>query len=120
MISLTGNVGRVSLCIEGEYLLNQRVGLLKLDKGVDEEFVYQTLSCRRFEHCMIAHGQGAAQMNIANNDVECYRIPYSRHQSHMAAVASVLKICDSIVGIEDRNLRLFQQQKRFLLDEMFI
>lgn len=30
LISLTGNVGRVSLCKNGDYLLNQRVGLLQL------------------------------------------------------------------------------------------
>ena len=32
LISLTGNVGRVSLCKNGDYLLNQRVGLLQLKK----------------------------------------------------------------------------------------
>ena len=30
LISMTGNVGRVSMCAEGSYLLNQRVGLLKI------------------------------------------------------------------------------------------
>lgn len=34
LISLTGNVGRVSLCKNGDYLLNQRVGLLQLENPV--------------------------------------------------------------------------------------
>ncbi len=38
LISLTGNVGRVSLCKNGDYLLNQRVGLLQLSKNVNREF----------------------------------------------------------------------------------
>ena len=54
LISLTGNVGRVSLCKAGDYLLNQRVGLLQLAKNVDPEFLYQVLSSRRFENSMIA------------------------------------------------------------------
>ena len=64
LISLTGNVGRVSLCKNGNYLLNQRVGLLQLAKNVNQEFLYQILSSQRFENSMIACGQGAAQMNI--------------------------------------------------------
>ena len=39
LISLTGNVGRVSLCKDGDYLLNQRVGLLQLAKNVNQEFL---------------------------------------------------------------------------------
>ena len=60
LISLTGNVGRVSLCKDGDYLLNQRVGLLQLAKNVNQEFLYQILSSQRFENSMIACGQGAA------------------------------------------------------------
>ena len=48
LISLTGNVGRVSLCKNGNYLLNQRVGLLQLAKNVNQEFLYQILSSQRF------------------------------------------------------------------------
>ena len=70
LISLTGNVGRVSLCKDGDYLLNQRVGLLQLAKNVNQEFLYQILSSQRFENSMIACGQGAAQMNIGKGDVE--------------------------------------------------
>ena len=77
LISLTGNVGRVSLCKDGDYLLNQRVGLLQLAKNVNQEFLYQILSSQRFENSMIACGQGAAQMNIGKGDVESYVLPYS-------------------------------------------
>ena len=57
LISLTGNVGRVSLCKNGDYLLNQRVGLLQLAKNVNQEFLYQILSSQKFENGMIACGQ---------------------------------------------------------------
>ena len=74
LISLTGNVGRVSLCKSGAYLLNQRVGLLQIEGNIDKEFLYQVLSSRRFENSMVACGQGAAQMNIGKGDVENLRV----------------------------------------------
>ena len=50
LISLTGNVGRVSLCREGLFLLNQRVGLLQLKVSEDREYIYQALSSHKFGH----------------------------------------------------------------------
>ena len=90
LISLTGNVGRVSLCKNGNYLLNQRVGLLQLAKNVNQEFLYQILSSQRFENSMIACGQGAAQMNIGKGDVESYVLPYSSNVNNILLVAKVL------------------------------
>ena len=90
LISLTGNVGRVSLCKDGDYLLNQRVGLLQLAKNVNQEFLYQILSSQRFENSMIACGQGAAQMNIGKGDVESYVLPYSSNVNNFVLVAKVL------------------------------
>ena len=120
LISLTGNVGRVSLCAEGNYLQNQRVGLLLLEQGVNREYVYQSLSCRRFEQTMLACGQGAAQMNIGKGDVEDYTIPYSCNALNMELIASTLKAYDLHINIEVDRLRLFHQQKQYLLAQMFI
>jgi type I restriction enzyme S subunit len=33
LISLTGNVDRVSLCTQGQFLLNQRVGLFEINEN---------------------------------------------------------------------------------------
>ena len=120
LISLTGNVGRVSLCTEGNYLLNQRVGLLQLNPGVNREYIYQALSCRRYEQTMISCGQGAAQMNIGKGDVEDYTIPYSANSLNLEVVASTLKTYDLLISVEVDRLRLFMQQKQYLLAQMFI
>ena len=120
LISLTGNVGRVSLCIWGNCLLNQRVGLLQLKQDVNREYVYQALSSKRFEQAMIACGQGAAQMNIGKGDVEDYTIPYSCNVLNMELIASTLKTYDLLISVEVDRLRLFYQQKQYLLAQMFI
>ena len=120
LISLTGNVGRVSLCKAGDYLLNQRVGLLQLAKNVDQEFLYQILSSQRFENNMIACGQGAAQMNIGKGDVGSFVLPYSSNVNNIRLVAKILHLYDECVINELRRLTLLTMQKQYLLTQMFI
>lgn len=120
LISLTGNVGRVSLCKEGKYLLNQRVGLLQLYSDVNREFIYQVLSSRNFEQSMISCSQGAAQMNIGKGDVENYIIPYSGNPKNLSKISLMLKSYDIQILIEDRMLQLLNRQKVYLLDSLFI
>ena len=120
LISLTGNVGRVSLCKDGDYLLNQRVGLLQLTKNVNQEFLYQVLSSRRFENSMVACGQGAAQMNIGKGDVENFVLPYSSNANNIHLIARILHSYDECIINEQQELTLLTMQKQYLLDQMFI
>lgn len=120
LISLTGNVGRVSLCKKGKYLLNQRVGLLQLKVGVNREFVYQALSSRKFEMNMISCGQGAAQMNIGKGDIESYEIPYSKNPQNLQSVSLILKSYDKLVLTESMRLQLLLSQKQHFISNMFI
>ena len=120
LISLTGNVGRVSLCKNGNYLLNQRVGLLQLAKNVNQEFLYQILSSQRFENSMIACSQGAAQMNIGKGDVESYVLPYSSNINNILLVATILHSYDEYIINEQRRQTLLTMQKQYLLTQMFI
>ena len=120
LISLTGNVGRVSLCTEGFFLLNQRVGLLQLKISENREFIYQVLSFHKFEESMIACAQGAAQMNIGKGDVENYILPYSFNKENINSVASVLKNYDKYIINEINMLSMLHSQKQYLLRQMFI
>ena len=120
LISLTGNVGRVSLCTEGFFLLNQRVGLLQLKISENREFIYQVLSFHKFEESMIACAQGAAQMNIGKGDVENYILPYSFNKENINSVASVLKNYDKYIINGINMLSMLHSQKQYLLRQMFI
>ena len=73
LVSMTGNVGRVSLNSGKNNLLNQRVDVI-IPKSINNEFLFQTLSLSRFEKEMNISAQGAAQLNISNSDVEKYEI----------------------------------------------
>ena len=120
LISLTGNVGRVSLCKEGKYLLNQRVGLLQLNSAIVREFIYQVLSSRDFEQSMISCSQGAAQINIGKGDVENYIIPYSGNPKNLLKISSALNSFDTKTLTESRILQLLNRQKSHLLTSLFI
>ena len=120
LISLTGNVGRVSLCKAGNYLLNQRVGLLHITKDVNQEFLFQILSSRKFENSMVACGQGAAQMNIGKGDVESYVLPYSSNVNNIRMIAEILQSYDKFIINEQRTRTLLTMQKQYFLAQMFI
>ena len=118
LISLTGNVGRVSLATNGQHLLNQRVGLFELfDKNLTE-YIYQCLSNKRFEKSMTLKGQGAAQLNIGKDDIENYLIPQPNNESKK--VISLLSYIDKKISIEYSLLQKYREQKTFLLSNMFI
>ena len=114
LISLTGNVGRVSLCKSGAYLLNQRVGLLQIEGKIDKEFLYQVLSSRRFENNMVACGQGAAQMNIGKGDVENFVLPYSSNANMNPAKRNVLDLKnETCKNREKRNVLKISHTRHF-------
>ena len=119
LISMTGNVGRVSLCSKGHYLLNQRVGLL-VPKIKEAEFLFQVLASERFEQSMIACGQGAAQINIGKNDIDGYLLPFSRKSDNMSYIAKVLQAYDNCINTNVRLLDFLILQKQYLLSQMFI
>jgi len=120
LISLTGNVGRVSLCDNENSLLNQRVGLFIPDSSICFEYVFQAMSNQRFEENMIVCGQGAAQMNISKKDIEDYEIPYSSDEKLLEKIAFLLKTIDEKLELEKEVFEKYTEQKKYLLGNLFI
>ena len=120
LISLTGNVGRVSLNKGSNNLLNQRVGLFVPNDSILSEFLYQTLSFVQFENSMINLAQGAAQMNIGKSDVESYLVRYSDDRGLINEISQILLNYDKKIEIENKYLQSLLSQKAFLLSNMFI
>ncbi len=65
LISLTGNVGKVSKMTDEPAVLNQRVAKLNIiSEKISKDLLFHILHSERFERAMIDAGQGAAQKNI--------------------------------------------------------
>ena len=69
VMSLTGNVGRISIVTEENNLLNQRVALLKCDEEYTT-YIYALLNSQKYQIIMQKISRGTSQKNLSPIDVE--------------------------------------------------
>ena len=69
---------------------------------------------------MILKGQGAAQKNIGNNDVESFIIPFIENKKYINQITNLLESFDKKIAIEEKILNDYISQKKYLLSNMFI
>lgn len=110
------------MCAEGNYLLNQRVGLLKIKPKYIEfsEFIFQCLRDLSFTNAMKDKGQGAAQQNIGKGDIEGYEIPWFDDVRYLKSVANLLLKLDNAVLVEEEKNTKYTMQKTWLISKLFI
>lgn len=104
LVSLTGNVGRVSKMGPSKGVLNQRVAKMIPSKKIEIEFLFQLMRDAKFELKMIESGQGAAQKNISNNNILSYstNIPNISEQKR---IGHSFKKIDSLITLHQRKLK---------------
>lgn len=120
LISLTGNIGRVSLNTGCDNLLNQRVGLFEVFSPIsDRQWVFQRLSANDFRNAMEGEGQGAAQKNISRGDVESFplSVPSLPEQRK---IADCLTSLDDVIAKAKDELDAWRELKKGLLQQMFV
>lgn len=118
LISMTGNVGRVSLNKGNNNLLNQRVDVLQKKENIDGEFLFQRLCIPDFERQMNLNGQGAAQLNISNSDIENYKILVPLFDEQMD-ISKCLSQFDEIIVNKNNKLKKTKLYKSSMLSKMF-
>ena len=118
LVSLTGNVGRVSKMGPSKGVLNQRVAKMIPSKKIEVEFLFQLMRDTKFELKMIESGQGAAQKNISNNNILLYstNIP---NISEQRRIGHTFKKIDSLITLHQRKLDAIKKIKSALLEKMF-
>lgn len=117
LISLTGNVGRVSKMTEVAAVLNQRVG--KLATNQSNNFLFTLLSNRNFEKEMVLSSQGAAQANISNNDVLNYKTSFPS-LPEQEVIGSFFQDLDKAIAKQEEKVNQLKESKQTLLRKMFI
>lgn len=119
LISLTGNVGRVSLNRGKDNLLNQRVGVLKCKNSkIVEKYLYYSLANSRFQKSMEDIGQGAAQKNISKENVEAFLI-FLPNVQEQQRIADFFTAIDTQISLAKEKLETLQEIKKGLLQQMF-
>ena len=119
LISMTGNVGRVSFNKGKNNLLNQRVGVLELNESINRDYIFYMLSNKKFENKMIDCGQGAAQLNITKTDIENYKIPYPNKQKQLK-ITKILNCITQKIQLEENKLLKLKELKKGLMQNMFV
>lgn len=119
LISMTGNVGRVSRMPEVKAVLNQRVGKLVINSGIDKEFIFTMLQNKKFERSMILQGQGAAQLNISRTDILDYRFKIPEY-NEQKKIGQLFKNINDQISVEEEKLAKLEKLKQAYLNDMFV
>lgn len=104
LVSLTGNVGRVSKMSKVKGVLNQRVAkIIPNEDYIIPQFFFHILRNPFFERAMIDAGQGAAQKNISNNDVLSYTFQIPNCKAEQKEIALFLDSLDNLITLHQRK-----------------
>jgi len=121
LVSLTGNVGRVSRATGKALILNQRVGkIIPSYNQIDTDFLFSILRSSSFENNMIEAGQGAAQKNIGNRDILDYQFRMPIVRSEQGALGKLFCRIDSLLSLHQRKLEKLREIKKSMLERMFV
>lgn len=120
VISMTGNVGRISIVNDTNCLLNQRVAKLVFTDLFYREIIFQILSCDDFAFAMEQKGQGAAQKNIKNSDIENYEFCLPSTSTQINILSNIFRSLDTIIDKESKKYAYLIQVKSTLLQQLFI
>lgn len=119
LVSMTGNVGRVCRVDVTDCLLNQRVGLLKVDSnGINDDFFFTLLNSNTFESSMIEKGHGAAQPNIGKGEIEGYSFFIPISIAEQTAIAEVLSDMDAEIAALEAKRAKYEQVKNGMMQEL--
>lgn len=119
LISLTGNIGRVSYNCGENNILNYRVGKIEFNKQkIDDKYIYAFLCQDSIIKEFIGKGQGGAQPNISKPEVENLSIlvPSELEQKKIGEYFSNL---DNLISIQQKELDGYKELKKGLLQQMF-
>lgn len=119
LISLTGNVGRVSICNSENCLLNQRVGIIEPFEDKYKNYIYHILSSKSFLNNISSLAQGAAQKNIYPESILNFNFPQLEN-NYKTKVINYIELLENKLIIEKKLLKLLQEQKSYFLYNMFI
>ncbi|MFR7819997.1 restriction endonuclease subunit S [Candidatus Pseudoruminococcus sp.] len=120
LVSLTGNVGRVSKMSNTSGLLNQRVGkVIPNQSNITPDYLFHALRNPIFEKAMIEAGQGAAQKNISNKDILAYSLVAPSEVKEQIDIANFLNSIDCLINLYQRKYDRLKNVKKSMLEKMF-
>ncbi len=113
VMALTGNIGRISIVPDEGYLVNQRVGLFRVD-DIAREFLYLTLNSDEIQNKIQSVGGGSVQTNISPADIESISIILPIDKVMSGFHEQVSPVFSAISWKQKENLKLTELQSLLL------
>lgn len=122
VVCMTGaTIGKVARILKADqdYIVNQRVCIIRAKDSRLQDFVYHTLTLPTFRKYVEVVGYGAAQPNISAVSIGKYRIQSSNNLPTQQKIASILSTYDTLIENNTKRIRLLEQMAENLYKEWF-
>ena len=123
VVCMTGaTIGKVAriLTVNQDYLVNQRVCIIRAKNPNLQDYIYQILSLPSFRKYVEIVGYGAAQPNISATSITKFKFLAHTSINTQQKVASILSTYDSLIENNTKRIRLLEQMAENLYKEWFV
>lgn len=114
-----GKVARVSK-VNGTYIVNQRVAIIRAKTEEEQNYYYQILSMPLFRRYTELVGYGAAQPNISLSQIGKFSFLHHSSPIDRLNVASVLSSFQYLIENNQKRIKLLEQMAENLYKEWFV
>ena len=100
-----------------KYVLNQRVGLLRVHKDKSANFIRYFIN--QNQKYFMSHGQGANQKNLSKEDVLSFCLMLLIDIKEQQKIAECISSIDDLISAQTEKIKALQQHKKGLLQGLF-
>ena len=123
VVCMTGaTIGKVAriLAIDQEYIVNQRVAIIRAKKEELQDFVFHVLTLPTFRRYVEIVGYGAAQPNISADAIGKYKYLDLCNVDIEKHIANILSSYDELLDKNNRKIAILQEMAEELYKEWFV
>jgi type I restriction enzyme S subunit len=125
LVAMTGqgSVGRIGKMynVDGEYLINQRVGIIKAKENIcNDEFLFQLIATPENEKKYFNLAQGAGQPNLSPKDIGALQISIPKSLEIQKRIASILTTYDDLIENNLKRIKLLEETAQNIYKEWFV
>ena len=123
LVCMTGaTIGKIARkqIVNGDFLVNQRVAIIRAKKPKLQDFIYYALSLPSFRKYTEVVGYGAAQPNISSSSIGKYNFLSVSKERVQHRIASILSTYDSLIENNTKRIRLLEKMAENIYKEWFV
>ena len=123
LVCMTGaTIGKVARKqkVKQDFLINQRVAIIRAKEKLLEDFVYYLLSLPAFRKYVEIVGYGAAQPNISAKSIGKFRFLSVGNFYKCQSIGTILSTYDTLIENNTKRIRLLEKMAENLYKEWFV